>query len=120
MNLQVSGVEHNQRIAGQYEMVEAIRAYIAHILADYDQYDPNPVPSNRMSYVAEAGSKYIKIIRVYSDNSRSVHSFVAIQDGGKFKAGDILKAAGWKAPALNFARGNVLSGDFKGIRWMGA
>jgi hypothetical protein len=38
----------------------------------------------------------------------------------KFKLGDILKSASWKAPARNFERGNVLTGDFVGIDCYGA
>ena len=63
----------------------------------------------------EEGSKYIKVI-----TRNSVHSFIVKQDGGKFRRGDILKAASWKAPAMNFARGNVLDGTFDRIRWTGA
>jgi hypothetical protein len=66
----------------------------------------------------EVGSKYI---RVYAGaNQRSVHSFICIKDNGKFKEGDILKAAGWAGPARNFARGNILDGNFSNVRWTGA
>ena len=66
----------------------------------------------------DVGSKYI---RVYAGaNQRSVHSFICKDDIGKFKKGDILKAAGWKAPAKNFARGNVIEGNFSNVRWTGA
>ncbi len=59
------------------------------------------------------GSKYTKIIR---DNS--VWGFVVNTDADKkFAKGDILKAAGWNAPARNKARGNVFTG-FK-IQWTG-
>jgi hypothetical protein len=63
----------------------------------------------------EEGSKYFKVIQ-----RNSVHSFVVKKDGGKFRAGDILKPASWRAPATNFARGNVLDGTLDRIRWTGA
>ena len=66
----------------------------------------------------EVGSKYIKVISVCR-GSRSSHSFIVVKPDSKFKFGDILKAASWKAPAKNFARGNVLEGNFKSIRWCG-
>ena len=64
------------------------------------------------------GQNYIKVIR---DNS--VHAFVikkltAKTEAMGFKIGDILKPAGWQAPALNKARGNVLEGNFL-INWTG-
>jgi hypothetical protein len=63
----------------------------------------------------EVGSKYIKVIA-----GTSVHSFVCLKDNGKFKQGDILKAATWASPARNFPRGNLLTRNFVGIRWTGA
>ncbi len=62
------------------------------------------------------GFKYIKVI-----TGSSVWGFVVNRhDDKKFRFGDILKAAGWAAPARNFARGNVVDRDFKGVRWTGA
>ena len=63
----------------------------------------------------EQGSKYIKVIA-----GTSVHSFICLKDNGKFKKGDILKAAGWSSPARNFARGNVIAKQFGQTRWTGA
>ena len=61
------------------------------------------------------GSKYIKVIR---DNS--VWGFIVAGDGdAKFHKGDILKPASWAAPARNKARGNVISGNFRGCTWIG-
>jgi hypothetical protein len=63
------------------------------------------------------GKVYIK---VYIKDS-SVHSFIVKEDTKQFKKGDILKAASWKAPAKNFARGNVFSVDsYKYVSWLGA
>lgn len=67
------------------------------------------------SITVEAGMKYLKIV-----TRGSVHSFVCLQDNGKFKRGDILKPASWRGPAMNFARGNVLDGTLDRIRWTGA
>ena len=63
------------------------------------------------------GQNYIKVIR---DNS--VHCFVIKKLTEKtkakgFKVGDILKPAGWQAPALNKARGNVFEGFY--MNWTG-
>lgn len=49
----------------------------------------------------------------------SVWGFVVKNDGGKFKAGDILKAASWSSPAKNFARGNIFE-TLNHFQWMGA
>lgn len=65
----------------------------------------------------EEGRNYIKVIR---DNS--VHCFViknltAKNEAKGFKVGDILKPAGWAAPALNKARGNVFQPFY--MNWTG-
>ena len=60
------------------------------------------------------GNKYIKIIC-----GSSVWGFVVNTEKDKlFKKGDILKAAGWAAPARNKARGNILDGGYS-IQWTG-
>ena len=60
-----------------------------------------------------SGKKYIKIVQ-----DTGVFCFIAKEDFKHFKKGDILKAAGYNAPALNSARGNVLSGNYA-IQWTG-
>jgi hypothetical protein len=74
-------------------------------------------PGSDTQYVYEIGKKYVKIISESTKfgQSRSSHSYVVIGDQGKFKNGDILKSASWKTPAKNFARGNVLTGDYSTI-----
>jgi len=59
------------------------------------------------------GKKYIKIVQ-----DTGVFCFIVKEDFKHFKKGDILKAAGFNAPALNSARGNVLAGNYA-IQWTG-
>ena len=59
------------------------------------------------------GKKYIKVIY-----DRSVFAFIVKEDFKHFKSGDVLKPAGWAAPALNQSRGNVLEGNYP-IQWTG-
>ena len=59
------------------------------------------------------GKKYIKIVQ-----DTGVFCFIAKEDFKHFKKGDILKAAGYNAPALNSPRGNVLMGHYH-IQWTG-
>ena len=58
------------------------------------------------------GKKYIKIVQ-----DTGVFAFVMKEDSGRFKKGDILKAAGYNKPALNSARGNVLTGNNNSMDW---
>ena len=59
------------------------------------------------------GKKFIKVVQ-----GNGVFAFIVKEDGGKFKKGDILKPAGFNAPAQNSARGNVLTGNYY-INWTG-
>ena len=63
----------------------------------------------------KVGNKYIKVFT----EGGSVWGFVVNTDNDKkFRKGDILKAAGWAAPARNKARGNILDGGYT-IEWTG-
>ena len=59
------------------------------------------------------GKKYIKVVQ-----ENGVFCFIVKEDFKHFKKGDILKPAGYNAPALNSARGNVLTGNYM-IQWTG-
>ena len=69
----------------------------------------------------EENRRYWKITSTNgSGTSRSVNGFIAKAGDKKFREGDMLKAAGWAAPARNFARGNVLDGTgLENARWTG-
>ena len=61
----------------------------------------------------QKGKKYIKVVQ-----ENGVFAFIVKEDFKHFKKGDILKAAGYNAPALNQPRGNVLTGNYM-IQWTG-
>lgn len=114
-----------------------LSAYLDHIRADYCKWqnlDPDSLPDPDStaaqirlemaeefcsSLSIETGSKYIKVCTGRSGHGRSVHSFILMKDDAKFKAGDILKPASWAAPARNFARGNIFTGNFAQVTWTG-
>ena len=72
-----------------------------------------------LGFKVKNGSKYIKVMKDLGNGQISVWGFiVASENDKKFQVGDILMAAGWRGPARNKARGNVLSGNF-GSSWTG-
>jgi hypothetical protein len=87
---------------GIEKYVEGVREKI---LIHYKNRLPNLTPC---SIRIDEGSKYCKVVRYEpgKDNGTSVHSFIRKVDGA------ILKAASWKAPALNYARGFVTESDY--------
>ena len=71
--------------------------------------------------MVEENRRYWKIIGTNGGGtSRSVKGFICKAGDKKFREGDMLKAAGWAAPARNFARGNVLDGSgIDNVSWTG-
>ena len=73
----------------------------------------------KQNCTVKEGQNYIKVIR-----ENGVHCFVIKKLTEKtkakgFKVGDILKPAGWAAPALNKARGNVFDENGFYMNWTG-
>jgi hypothetical protein len=107
-------------------MIDGLNEYLDFIRQDYAKWSAQSPTETRIrmteefqqSVGFEVGSKYIKVITGLGQ--RTVHSFICLKDNGKFKKGDILKAAGWSAPAKNFARGNVITKQYGQTTWTGA
>lgn len=77
---------------------------------DMDRCEDN-ITKFRDEIIVKEGSKYIRI-----DTENSVWGFIN-KGNDKFKVGDILKAAGYRAPALNRARGNIF--ESYSVAWTG-
>ena len=86
-----------------------LEAYRQHLIASYNEWSPESKLPFDVQF--EPGSKYTRVVTVQS-SSRSAHSFIDAE-------GKIWKSASWKAPAKNFTRGDVTTGDFLRIRWCG-
>ena len=94
---------------------EGIGKMIDAMVVDYSKGNNNERMFNEYKdgFKSIVGQKFIKIT-----NGNGVKAFIVKQDNGKFKRGDILKPASWRAPAKNSARGNVLEGGYA-IQWTG-
>lgn len=100
-------------------MKEAIAKLIEAANADYERFMPRE-RNERMyeefinGWEIEEGRKYVRIC-----NRNSVWGFIVnVENDAKFRKGDILKPASWKAPTRNAARGNILDGGYA-INWTG-
>jgi hypothetical protein len=104
--------------------IERLNTYLQADLTKFQKaggYDDRGIDE----WVADApGKNVVRIAHQDKGGShRSSYCFIVLQDGiirGKqWKAGDILMCAGWKQPAFNQARGNILTNEYKGCRWAG-
>jgi 23S rRNA A2030 N6-methylase RlmJ len=90
---------------------KALEAYVKKVQEINDDYYAVNYPGSTVVVspliVTEEGPKKVRIIKQDKiGNGRTVHTFI------DKATGDILKAAGWKAPAPNGKRGNIYDADF--------
>ena len=103
-------------------MKEQIQKYLEAIKASYADFSELTTVRQEMvkrfneNVAVTVGNKYLKVVI-----KGSVHSFIVAKPTPKFKVGDILMAKSYKAPATNFARGNILDPkfNFRAVRWVG-
>lgn len=80
------------------------RIHTDHMERHYPNVAPDVISSRQ-------GKRYIKVVRARTDGTQgSVHCFVDTTNG------DVLKAAGWSAPAKH-ARGNIFD-EHNGLKSM--
>jgi len=104
------------------KMKEQIKKYLEAIKASYGAFGEMTSVRQEMvkrfneNVAVTVGNKYLKVVI-----KGSVHSFIVAKPTPKFKVGDILMAKSYKAPATNFARGNILDPkfNFRAVRWVG-
>jgi hypothetical protein len=106
------------------ELSMALDEYADYLKANYNARGYSR-PDRQLTVEFDMGSKFIKVIVGHTgDTQRSSHSFIVVGEykGAKntFKHGDILKSASWRAPAKNFARGNIMENSYGTISWAGA
>ena len=110
------------------EMKEGMEMMLEHMRADYCGWSRSGFRDISEEILSDSekrycdglhytvGQKYIKVI----SESGSVSGFIVnTENHKKFALADILKPAGWRGPAKNFARGNILERNFSRLRWPG-
>lgn len=85
------------KVAVQVATTELIEFMDARAKEYFAEHYPNLAPA---THYTDGGRKYVRIVQ--DNGGRHVHCFVDVQTGS------VYKAAGWKTPALNGERFNIL------------
>lgn len=108
------------------ELRAAIRRFGVWLREDYVKMDKGGETfhhSQPDQWVPDVPGKNVVRINHIGNGRKSSYCFIVLRDfetrGKQWRKGDILKAAGYKAPAFNRARGNVISDDYGIATWSG-
>ena len=102
-------------LGGLGNMKAAMIADYAKFIPQMDEVTKKMNEDYANNFTITYGKKYIKI----TEKGGGVKAFVVgVDNDKKFRKGDILKAAGYNAPARNAARGNIFDGGYP-INWTG-
>lgn len=114
----------NEQLIDNQALRGAILRFSAFLRADYVKAGYNTIDrinSPEEWYPDVPGKNVVRII--HGGSGRSSYCFIVLRDFEKgdkiWKQGDILMCAGWKAPAFNKARGNVIANDYGSCTWAG-
>ena len=97
---------------------EAMDNLLVKIQEDYDKWGSRSGIDKKLDLKLQPGRKFIKVVE-----GNRVWGFVSLVDGehkgAPIKVGDIMKAAGWRAPAKH-SRGSIFDKEFhKSFSWTG-
>ena len=97
---------------------EAMDNLLVKIQEDYDKWGSRSGIDNKLDLKLKPGRKFIKVVE-----GTRVWGFISLVDGehkgAPIKVGDIMKAAGWRAPAKH-SRGSIFDKEFhKSFSWTG-
>jgi len=101
------------------EVFNALNDYADHLKTDYVE-STNSSPDDLMA------KDFCDTILLKRDKEYSrlfvrgaVHSFIVMEDRGKFKRGDILRPVTRTKPDTSFVHGNVLENKYEKVSWSG-
>lgn len=119
----------NEQLIDNESLRAAIQRFSAYLRADDVAMDKGSKTLNEAWHARSVdewypdvpGKNVVRII--HGGSQRSSYCFIVLRDfvrGGKvWNQGDILMCAGWKAPAFNKRRGNVMIDDYGSCTWAG-
>jgi len=122
----------NEQLIDNEALRAAIQRFSDFLRADYEKQDDRneKLFGSPVGYYASQPDEWypdrpgLNVVRIiHGGSQRTSYCFIVLRDfskdGKDWWQGDILMAAGWKAPAFNKRRGNVMRDDYGNCTWPG-